>query len=127
MLSAYWCRPENISNSEIESQISQYAVNVGNTPENIFLSPDLYSSLLKTMFKQVLNPQNFGGRTMISSWWSSMGQVNVQLLKRYKCFLFVGSKEELHDYISNGVPLEFLSEHDREFIDRHFEDIILTS
>ena len=122
---------QEIDNIILNDLIVQYYETNGRVPEQVFLSKDLYyfyyngysinTDILQTYSIDKPLPQQL-------SFWSSIGCTTINRYPKYKCFIFIGSREELNEHIiDNPIPYEYLTNSDIEFINREFEDIILSA
>lgn len=122
----YWCEIDNVCENFLLRKCDE-VINSGLDVTNIFMSPDIYKAFLYKM------DVNYPGRMYASSYtslknsiiYSMNGPVKVTFIPKYKNLLLIGTEQDYEFFTTQGVPYEFLSERDHEYITREFERTIL--
>lgn len=94
--------------------------------EEVFISIDLYSQLLKDAMPIMRTYGNsVGAVPNLTTIRTSAGSVTIKAVKKYKNLCFVGTKAEYDDIIYTGLDPVFWADEERARVDKEFEDIVL--
>lgn len=123
--SEIWCSADDISVDEINRR-AEIEVQNGGFPTIAFLSHDLYNKLQKDMGASM----RYGaghipmGNSIISI-RTTVGDLNVQPVRRLKNFLLVARVEDLNELAQHGFDPLFWNDEERQRIDKAFEDMVI--
>lgn len=120
--SEIWCQASEVSILEIDRRALLAFERTG-VVTIAYISPNLYSTLVKDVASQTRAP-SFAGVSAIRI-MTSVGDVHLKVVPKYKNFLFVGVQEEFDAFVSMGVDPIYWSDEERSRIDKAFEDLVI--
>lgn len=121
--SQVWCETTDNILAEIESR-SVYQITHLRSPDVVFISPDLYSELFKSLFgKTCVSIHTI--HSPIQSINTSAGKLDIKLVTKLRNFLLVGTQEDFDTMDQYGFDPVHISDKERIRIDQEFEEIIL--
>ena len=121
--SEIWCAASEVSIVEIDRRALLAFERTGAVTV-AFISPDLYSTLVKDVAQSMRGTSIPHGTSAVRI-MSSVGDVHLKVVPRYRNLLFVGVIEEFDAFINSGVDPIYWSDAERFRIDKAFEDLVI--
>ena len=124
--SEIWCETSDISLDEIERR-ANLEVQKGNFPTLIFISPDLYAELTKSMYSKQRVTLGSQARLApsVMAINVSAGSLNLQPVRRLRNFLLIARKEDFDQLVELGIDPMFWNDQEKLRVDKAFEDLII--
>ena len=125
--SEIWCAAAEVSIVEIDRRALLAFERTG-VVTVAFISPDLYSTLVKDVASSMRGQSvPTGVSTGVSAVriMSSIGDVHLKVVPKYRNLLFVGMIEEFDAFVNAGVDPIYWSDEERARIDKAFEDLVI--
>ena len=121
--SEIWCAVSEVSILEIDRRALLAFERMG-VVTIAFISPDLYSTLVKDVAQSMRGQSVPTGVSTIRI-MSSVGDVHLKVVPKYRNLLFVGMIEEFDAFVNSGVDPIYWSDEERSRIDKAFEDLVI--
>lgn len=109
----------------IEDRAGLFVERSAEWPECIFLSPDVYSRIAKSMARQTYAPPSAAG-IMVLQYVCTYGTLKVHVAKGHMNFVMIGLETTLENYKKlYNIPRDLSAQAMREYIDEEFEKALL--
>lgn len=124
--SEVWCETSDLCLNEIERR-AVLAYEQGGAVAILFISLDLYATLLKSMaaVQRSVGPTTGPSPHAVIRIMTSVGEVHIQKVNKFRNFLLAGTKDDFDAFIAQGVDPIFWNDQERVRIDKAFEDLII--
>lgn len=121
--SEIWCATSEVSILEIDRRALLAFERTG-VVTVAFISPDLYSTLVKDVAQSMRGTSIPHGTSAVRI-MSSVGDVHLKVVPKYRNLLFVGVIEEFDAFVNSGVDPIYWSDQERAMVDKEFEKIVI--